>query len=160
MPPAEVAARLKSAVAGLAPASAASPTTLALFANPSTAAALHAADSSWTTAVNAFHVVPATPGAADQAIKAAAVAAVASASHPVTLTLVSSDAAAFAGLLRWASAAVPPQSQGGQAAADFITTVVLGNFHGAGRLGRPDAWRKGSLPQAADHAALWREVFL
>jgi hypothetical protein len=142
LPPAQLAARLRATVAATSTSHPPTSPLISLFANPATAAALDLA--AWTPAV-----VAGSRGAADQAVTAAAVAAVqrsADRSTHLTLALVSGDAAAFMGLLLWASA------------QPHVETVVIGSFHGEGKAGRPDAWRRCGLARAADHAVLWSEV--
>ena len=122
---------------------------ITLFANTATAAAL---PPGWDPPPPgaALVTLTATPGAVDQAITAAAVAFVTSATAtastfpPPSLTIISSDAAAFASLLRWAR-------------ARGAHTRAIGTFAG-GRPGRPDAWRSRPLPAAADEAVQWGEV--
>jgi len=152
--PAALLARLASA-AGAGAGGGAAPPTLALFANPVTLSSLplcwagpHLPPGTTLTPV------PLTRGAADQAITAAAVAFVrrweaaqastTSAPTRTSLALISTDAAAFTGLLRWAGAA-------------GVRTVAIGPFAGA-KPERPDAWRKRPLPSAAHTAVLWSEV--
>jgi hypothetical protein len=153
IPPAVLVSELRSAVAAAAAGHhhddgwSQAPPIIALFANGHTA--LGGDPAAWAAAGVTIHTTLTHPGAADQAIAAAAVdflrdSASANGGTTTLLALASADAG-FAGLVRWAGA------QPG------VTTVVIGAFAGA-RPGRPDAWRWRGLPAAAHGAAQWIDV--